>query len=312
MKKGFTLIELLVSLTIISIVIIFITAFVFDLKDEKSIVVNVPLLVDQVAISKELNNEAVKYGISNITLESNNKKAILKYKNGLIRTIEINTNTIKYSEGSNILFVKTLPDGINFTQIEYDSEDDEYHEIMDNTSVCISNEWTASGKECKFDYFGTESNSESIYNCMKTVTDRPSSCNKNTAGTYVYSCLKNCKKSAINGSCSEGSLSGSYCYLYNQTQCNSNLGWETVYQKYTYTCEEKFSFTDFSNTVNSDCSNEVVTLPETCNSSQDLGNYITACTPSNQQCTSVSDKKYFKYTIGLSNNENIEVYYYGD
>ncbi len=131
MKKGFTLIELLVSLVIISVTMVFISAFVLNLKDEKGkIITDIPQMVNQAAISKELNSDANKYGIRNIIKESNTK-CIVKYNNGLIRTIEINNNTIKYTEEDSVIFVKTLNAG-TFSGIDFDSSNEEYYTVYTN------------------------------------------------------------------------------------------------------------------------------------------------------------------------------------
>ena len=120
MKKGFTLIELLVSLVIISVTMVFISTFVLNLKDEKGkVIVDIPQKVDQAAISKELNEEAIKYGISNIDCESPLKCTII-YSDGKERLIEISGSTIKYTEESNIIFVRTLNSG-TFTSIQNDT-----------------------------------------------------------------------------------------------------------------------------------------------------------------------------------------------
>ena len=117
MKKGFTLIELLVSLVIISVTMVFISTFVLNLKDEKGkVIVDIPQKVDQAAISKELNEDAIGRGISDIDCISSSKCNIT-YEDGKERTVEINDNTIKYTEGSTTIFVRTLNGG-TFTSIQ--------------------------------------------------------------------------------------------------------------------------------------------------------------------------------------------------
>ena len=117
MKKGFTLIELLVSLVIISVTMVFISTFVLNLKDEKGkVIIDIPQKVDQAAISKELNEEAIERGINNINCVSSSKCNIT-YKDGIVRTVEITSNTIKYTEGSSTIFVRTLNGG-TFTSMQ--------------------------------------------------------------------------------------------------------------------------------------------------------------------------------------------------
>lgn len=121
MKKGFTLIELLVSLIIISLTTVFMSVFILNLKDQKNTaVINVPILVDQAAISKRLNEDAINYGISGIN--TNNKT--IRFKNGFIRKIQIvNSNTIKYLDVNNdnkVLFARTLSGNATFTSNNLD------------------------------------------------------------------------------------------------------------------------------------------------------------------------------------------------
>lgn len=362
MKKGFTLIELLVSLVIISMVIIFITAFIVNLKDEKDVAINIPEIIDKISISKELNNDAIKYGVSNIQLENENKKCTIKYKNDLVRVININGNNIKYTDGDNVIFAKSLPEGVTFTQIDFDYNNNNYYEDM-SVNDCVISEWIKSGKICEGTYnYSDISTSSTLFDSCTIDSSIPTSCTSSNAGTtYVTACpvgKNTCRKPAkagtclcnINGksadvggrssqnvcqiACNEnggtfiswspstsytcpdgGNLIEGYCYLNRGTYpCISPwILYQTKYYKSTKTCEATYSFTNFSNqptAINCEIYNGN-SAPTTCNASN-IGEYITSCVASSQQCTQTVGKKYFKYVIGLSNNDNIEVYYYGD
>ena len=120
MKKGFSLIELLVSLVIISIVVVFISAFVLNLRDEKGqLVIDVPYYINQASISKTLNFDAKENGISNVATSNNGKTCTINYGGNSVGVININTSgdTLTYTYNSNVKLVKTL-DGKTFTSIE--------------------------------------------------------------------------------------------------------------------------------------------------------------------------------------------------
>ena len=135
MKKGFSLIELLVSIVIISLVLVFITAFVQNLKNEKgNINFNVQDSISKTSISKELNEYANEYGISNI-VKNSAKKLTITYKNGDVGVVEINNKTITYKNNSDIVFVKTLTqDTVNFEAIDYNPDSDDYYKEYSNTN----------------------------------------------------------------------------------------------------------------------------------------------------------------------------------
>lgn len=135
MKKGFSLIELLVSIVIISLTLVFITAFVQNLKNEKgNINFNVQDSISKTSISKELNEYANEYGISNIVKKSATKLEIT-YKTGDVGVVEINNKTVTYKNNSEIVFVKTLTqDTVNFKAIDYNSDSEDYHKIYSNNN----------------------------------------------------------------------------------------------------------------------------------------------------------------------------------
>ncbi len=111
MKKGFTLVELLVSIAILSIAMVFISVFVLNLKDDRGkVLLNVPVLIDQAAISKKLNYDAEVMGIKSIT-PYGNKEYRIEYLTNEARIIRISDDnkTLTYDDGnSNIYLVKTL------------------------------------------------------------------------------------------------------------------------------------------------------------------------------------------------------------
>lgn len=131
MKKGFSLIELLVSLVIISVILVFITSFIVSIKDEKNgLSLNVPVLIDQAAISKILNNDANKNGISSIT-KNNNNKITITYKDETTGVIEISSSTLKYSKNNNVELIKTLKNA-TFSSISFVSSDENYYKNFSN------------------------------------------------------------------------------------------------------------------------------------------------------------------------------------
>lgn len=140
MKKGFSLIELLVSIIIISITLLFITSFLQVLKSNKEgINLNVSDSIDRVSVSKELNESSIKYRIDSI-LKNSDKKLTINYKNGIIGVIEIinNDKTLKYTENSNIRFVKTLSDSnATYEKVIYDAEDENYYKLYSNSKRFI-------------------------------------------------------------------------------------------------------------------------------------------------------------------------------
>ena len=94
MKKGFSLIELLVSLVIISVVMVFLTSFVLNLRDEKGNVdIDIPMYINQASISRALNYDAIDHGgICNVTISGNN--AEIKYGDGITRKIITNRSLL--------------------------------------------------------------------------------------------------------------------------------------------------------------------------------------------------------------------------
>lgn len=125
MKKGFSLVELLVSLVIISIVVVFISSFVLNLRDEKGNVdIDIRLQINKAAISRKLNSDAVFYeGISNITASTvqGGQNLRITYNNGEIRDVRIIGSTLRYLNGSNIELMRTLNGRITFSALEVPS-----------------------------------------------------------------------------------------------------------------------------------------------------------------------------------------------
>lgn len=123
MKKGFSLIELLVSLVIISAVMVFLTSFVLNLRDEKGeINIDVQANINQASISRALNYDAIKHGgICNVEITNNGKNCEITYVDEETRQIILNEGTLTYKDGSNIELVKTLNGNKIFGTIEVPS-----------------------------------------------------------------------------------------------------------------------------------------------------------------------------------------------
>ena len=127
MKKGFSLIELLVSLVIISVVMVFLTSFVLNLRDEKGNVdIDIPMHINQAAISRTLNYDAVEYGgICNVTTNGTNAEII--YANTETRQIKLNNRTLTYKDGTKVELAKTLEGNKSFTSVEVASGYPKYY-----------------------------------------------------------------------------------------------------------------------------------------------------------------------------------------
>ena len=123
MKKGFSLIELLVSLVIISAVMVFLTSFVLNLRDEKGeINIDVQANINQASISRALNYDAIEHGgICNVEITNNGKNCEITYVDEETRQIILNEGTLTYKDGSNIELVKTLNGNKIFGTIEVPS-----------------------------------------------------------------------------------------------------------------------------------------------------------------------------------------------
>ena len=108
MKKGFSLVELLVSLVIISMVVVFISSFVLNLRDEKgNINIDVKTRINQTSISRRLNYDVIKFGgISDIASDNaEHPTYTIIYNSGDIRKLKLsknessNSSTLKYWSG---------------------------------------------------------------------------------------------------------------------------------------------------------------------------------------------------------------------
>lgn len=120
MKKGFSLIELLVSLVIISAVMVFLTSFVLNLRDEKGeINIDVQANINQASISRALNYDAIEHGgICRINISGNT--ATIKYVDEAEKKIILNNKTLTYNDEdtNKIELVKTLNGNKNFSSIQ--------------------------------------------------------------------------------------------------------------------------------------------------------------------------------------------------
>lgn len=108
MKKGFSLIELLVSLVIISIVMVFLTSFVLNLRDERGEVnIDIPMYINQASISRALNYDAIEHGgICYININDGNVE--VRYSDRVTKKVLLNDNTLTYKKGNEVELVKTL------------------------------------------------------------------------------------------------------------------------------------------------------------------------------------------------------------
>ena len=122
MKKGFSLIELLVSLVIISIVVVFISSFVLNLRDEKgNIDIDIRTHITQAAISRRLNYDAIiNSGINSVNITNSGKTCTVSYNNGKSGVVQISSDnkTLTYTYNSATELIRTLNGNKTFTLIE--------------------------------------------------------------------------------------------------------------------------------------------------------------------------------------------------
>lgn len=123
MKRGFTLIELLVSVALLSIVMLFMTNFVVDFRNQKKEAnIDINLMTNQAIISKTINFDIVNNVFSSISCESS-IKCTITFEDASTKTIEITDNgtSVKYYNGSDIDLVRTISSD-TFNEITYSSQ----------------------------------------------------------------------------------------------------------------------------------------------------------------------------------------------
>lgn len=121
-KKGFTLVELVLSVTLLSIVLIFMMAMLVDLKDkEKSNGADAKLLVNQAIISNTINTDIIKYGLESVSACASMNCFILSFGDGTEKTLKLmsDNQTLFYGNERSTDFIRTLPNGRKYSSIHY-------------------------------------------------------------------------------------------------------------------------------------------------------------------------------------------------
>ncbi len=253
-KKGFTLIELLVSIVIISLVLAFITSFVINLKDQKgSIDFNVQDSITRTSISKELNEFANEYKIESIVRNSD-KKITINYKNGVVGVLEINGNTLKYFNDSNLVLVKSLTQkDVKFEQINYYSGDENYYKSYSNKKFFRYVIKTSLDQELEASSM-TATESWGYSNVPTSTNDNQTSC------------------TPIEESCSSNlDVVNSHKKITCEVSTWNRVGKECKATSYSFVKNNP------TPTVQQNCTNSVVSLPSTCSAANVDKTYITAC-----------------------------------
>lgn len=119
MKKGFTLIELLISISLLTIVLIFMLSLLLKLTEKRESNGDLNLFIDQALMSKKINSDIYNYnGLSSITC-GDALNCIFNFNNGTEKHITISTNqkTISYGTTSFNDFVKVLPEDYTYDAI---------------------------------------------------------------------------------------------------------------------------------------------------------------------------------------------------
>ena len=99
-KNGFTLIEITISITLLSVIMVFLFKYLnLVLKDETNITDKTKILLDQNIISKIINEDINNNGIKDVNCSSNSCDITLL--NDETRLIEINENSVDYKDTTN-------------------------------------------------------------------------------------------------------------------------------------------------------------------------------------------------------------------
>jgi prepilin-type N-terminal cleavage/methylation domain-containing protein len=123
-KKGFTLVELSISVTLLSLVMVFMFKFLSDIrKDEDLISFRTEMLLNKSIISKNINEDIREAGgIS--TLSCTSSKCSIGLKDNTLRELEIiNKGAVlsyKNVSTNRLDFTRKLPSGyvFNFSKVE--------------------------------------------------------------------------------------------------------------------------------------------------------------------------------------------------
>ena len=121
-KNGFTLVELVLSITLLSIVLIFMMSMLLALKDkEASNGADAKMLVNQAIISKAVNGDILNHGLESVNPCSSSNCYILTFSNGDEKTLKLmsNNQTLFYGSEKQTDFVRTLPSGRTYSSIHY-------------------------------------------------------------------------------------------------------------------------------------------------------------------------------------------------
>ena len=121
-KNGFTLVELVLSITLLSIVLIFMMSMLVALKDkEASNGADAKLLVNQAIISKAVNGDILNYGLEGVSPCESSNCYVLTFGNGDEKTLKLmsNNQTLFYGSEKQTDFIRTLPSGRTYSSIHY-------------------------------------------------------------------------------------------------------------------------------------------------------------------------------------------------
>ncbi len=119
MKKGFTLIELLISISLLTIILIFMLSLLVKLTEKREGNGDLNILIDQALMSKKMNSDIFNNnGLSSVSC-SDGANCTLIFNNGTEKFISLSENlkTITYGTSTNNDFVKALPDDYTYASI---------------------------------------------------------------------------------------------------------------------------------------------------------------------------------------------------
>ena len=121
-KRGFTLVELVLSVTLLSIVLIFMMTALVELKDkENENGADAKLLVNQAIISKTINSDIIVSGLESISACADMNCFNLTFSNGTTKTLKLmaDNQTIFYGSEEVTDFIRTLPSDRKYSSIHY-------------------------------------------------------------------------------------------------------------------------------------------------------------------------------------------------
>lgn len=121
-KNGFTLVELVLSVTLLSIVLIFMMTALVELKDKESENgADAKLLVNQAIIAKTINGEIITNGLDTVSACASLNCFNLTFSNGVTKTLKLmsDNQTIFYGNDNVTDFIRTLPSDRTYSSIHY-------------------------------------------------------------------------------------------------------------------------------------------------------------------------------------------------